>query len=438
MTQMTQIIGYKIQQTCSDCPLDRQKLEQLLDRFLVEPEKWLVDRKGHMHTDYYHFEDVFIKEITTINPNDSPDIFLRNYREAEVSMLVNELKSPFLNHTHDYYIRPGIFDDIIVGIVSCYVPGINLKDFLIDCEDALYVIDHPKFMKYRDESSIHFRNLDREELLRTVREIFLLQLIAIGSLVKTGKFTHYDALSHNFIIEALSEPVTYHLEWGQRVYSITLPYRITVIDFARSYVDGVSAQYAQGFFDDAITPGIYDPHFDLAWLFAYISFWLEDFGIDDLLERNGFQRATHEIANVPGYPRDTCWLFRDIPGPVETNGFDSEYWAATTPRDLSIEELRTIFREMVIKELKRRRFGNLSMDDFDSEIRRYFEFYRLMLPTADCQRFAILWGEVMAARKLAVIAARPDSPEEFFAAGWDWLSRISSPEYVWLQSFKDL
>jgi hypothetical protein len=435
---MTQIIGYKLHQTCSDCPLDRQKLEQLLDRFLVNPEKWLVNRKADMNTDYYHFEDVFIKEITTINPDSIPDIFLRNFREAEVAMLVNELKSPFLGHTHGYYTRPGIFDDIIIGIVSRYVPGTNLKNFLIDCEVALYAIDHPKFMKCRDESSIRFRNLDQEELLRTVREIFLLQLIVIGNLVKTGKFTHYDALAHNFIIEELSEPVTYRLKWGQRVYSVTLPYRITVIDFARSYVDGVKAQYAQGLFDDAITPGIYDPQVDIAWIVAYISIWLEDFGIDDLLDRNGFQRTIHEITNVPGYPRDTCWLFRDIPGPTETCGFGSEYWAATTPRSLTIEELRAIFREMVVKELKRRRFGNLSMDDFDSEIRRYFEFYRLMLPTDDCQRFAILWGEVMAARKLAVIAARPDPPEEFFAAGWDWLSRISSPEYVWLQSLKDL
>ena len=78
-------------------------------------------------------------------------------------------------------------------------------------------------------------------------------------------FNHNDLHEDNVMIE-VTEPKRYNYFCANGSYTSISPFSIKIIDFGRSYVEGINEGYYDGIVSPNITPGIYDPCIDIAFL----------------------------------------------------------------------------------------------------------------------------------------------------------------------------
>jgi hypothetical protein len=358
----------------------------------------IVPRSNTKNVSYYRIRTYFVK-VRKFYYKDVHDL-MGFLREGRVGLLANQLDSPYLVRTIAYYSFKSSETTIITGIVTEYLNG---RDMSVTVRSPF--ID-----------------------LEVRRDLCLLQLIALGSLVSTGKFTHYDPGLANFVaIE--TQPTEHKLVLGENTYKVTVPYTLKLIDLERSYISGIEPEYCDSLGDSGITPGVYDPLFDLAWLYdSFVLLFKETQQLDPILSRNGFDKQRHPQYGIRGYPthiETVHTLAPELSVGINSNEIIETPWAATSGTDITKEQFRDISRGEIIASAH-----DLKLE-FDPErvtdlqyIQKIFRNYTPLTRKRLIELNKTL-GALLVNAKLAHISKYTDTFESFFKAWWEMISTSS-------------
>lgn len=278
-------------------------------------------------------------------------------REYNVGVLVNSYNNKHLVKTLGYYEK--VDKNNIRGsyVVTKYIKGVPLSQ----------------------------KDFDAKLLMRIWNIIYGLQ--------KEMKFTHYDLHFDNIIIGPNND--------------------ITIIDLSRSYIDGILTSYVDtAWTDSAVTPGIFDPLFDLAYFLGEIVMRYPELANDylfDLLERNGFESC--ENVRV-GYPiTDDGYMMGDLIR-------DNKMWACDYGGIYSMLEVNRQFGHFKLK------YNKKAISKNDEEMMDLAN--SLTVPDEYIEKYVKLLGEAVVHDKLIAMNNRIDNGDEFYIAGLNYLLMIDN------------
>jgi len=276
---------------------------------------------GDIQTTVYKLGDLVIKQrkVNEFGEKVCKECINREYN---IGVILNKLESPHLMKTIGYF---ETIDDSF--IVSSYIEG---EDFEIFSS------------KY---------NFDTGENNLVCYHICLI----IQELQEKINFVHYDLHEGNVIIRR-ETPIRYDYYFKGKYVSLISPFRIKLIDFARSHVDGIEEGYYDGIISSTITPGIFDPLIDL----AFLSRWNFDITFDvETKPRFASLLKDNKLLDDKGftvilYPK---FIFDSLYG-------NYKVWASQNPSDLYIDDVVCLFMDYLLRLGEENR---LTIEDIDKK-----------------------------------------------------------------------
>jgi len=293
------------------------------NHFPLDENAILLDsKKGLIEANIYKLGDLVIKQrkVNELNEKVCKECINREYK---IGLILNKLQSPHLMKTIGYFETE---DDVF--LVTNYVKGDKAVNFN---------------KKYTYES----------------KESYLLSYhmtLIIRDLQEQISFNHNDLHEHNVIIETTEER-RYNYFFNGKQHSIISPFAITIIDFGRSYVDGISEGYYDGIISPNITPGIYDPIVDL----AFLSVWNPDILYDVVYTKNS-KLPLFKMLEDENIIEESGEVVVTYPRVLEVLVGNYKVWATNKSNGLSVKEVVSKFIKYLFKL---REEYNISFDSID-------------------------------------------------------------------------
>lgn len=212
------------------------------------------------------------------------------HKEKQIVIKARRVCSGYGVEDHEYNVAQKLHS-ICQDHIACYLALIKSRDI------AYFIIRHVP-----GESLASLR----KKLTRKDSNILHLHILfVLLEIQKAVRFTHYDLTSSNIIVETVTS-TTYHYSFFGKSFRIHSPYKITLIDFATSYVDGLmmgdhwtEAAYLSFV---GVTPSVYDDLYDIIVLISHLLYLRDErsLSIRYLVRRAGFflQEDVDDISNI--------------------------------------------------------------------------------------------------------------------------------------------
>ena len=271
----------------------------------------------------------YILKVTTSGRYGQPICYKCNRREAQIGFLVNEDepdKSNLVTTVAYYETRDE--QGITSTLITKKVEGETLE----------------AIMKREDLNIVYY---------------YSALLIVVKNLQDKYEFTHYDLHPGNVIITKTDKPVTYiHGDMVVKDF-----FKLTIIDLASSHVKGITPQWTSyGFNNTNVTPGLFDPLFDIGLIASHIYKLLnttKDVGLGSLLTKYGISTDGDTERDFLGHQRNPIILFNEM---INVG----RVWGATEPGIKTFRQAERDLNERIVEYVE---------DDIDiDKMIDHFEF----------------------------------------------------------------
>ena len=209
----------------------------------------------------YRYKDLVIKVRTrTIYGNWISTEAIK--REARVGILINNHKIKHIIETVGYFQTNPISLPLYTPLKLDEIPEIIVPEE----KEHKYAYIVVKFVKGE------IIGYNPEPFLGYAKDICIAIIYILVNLQNIMNFTSYDLHNENIMFKKTETLKFYSCIIEDKIYSISIPFKLTIIDIGYSHVNGINSCYAETIIDNpGVTPGIYDPLFDFFTLHTFFN-----------------------------------------------------------------------------------------------------------------------------------------------------------------------